>query len=55
MSLASRADDPGSIRTELLVISLIFIATDLQCFIFFALFFPQWLIFLFFFHIDILI
>ena len=46
--------DPGSIPTSNFVVLVIFFLL-LQCFVFFVLFLPQWLIFLFFFHIDILI
>ena len=44
--------DMGSIPTDNFIVLVIFLL--LQCFVIFALFFPQWLIFLFFFHIDIL-
>ena len=53
MTLASRAVRPGFDTHRTLCGIGYFLL--LQCFVLFALFLPQWLIFLFFFHIDILI
>ena len=53
MSITSRAIRPGfDTRRKLYGIGYFLL---LHSFVFFALFLPQWLIFLFFFHIDILI